>query len=70
MPITRYKGFKVSSCGAKTRYEYDSQSTVDLALTKGRYFDGSDWKWRGVEDDMRNYVDLSILGGRVDSDDA
>ena len=32
--------FKVSSCGAKTRYGFDSQSEVDLALTKGKYYDG------------------------------
>jgi hypothetical protein len=30
--------FKVSSCEAKTRYEYDSQSTVDLGLTKDRLY--------------------------------
>lgn len=30
--------FKVSSCDAKTRYEYDSQTTTDLALTKGRFY--------------------------------
>jgi hypothetical protein len=37
--------FKQSSCAARTRYEFDSQSTIDLSLTKGEHFRGNDDDW-------------------------
>ena len=60
--------FKVSSCDAKTRYEYDSQSTTDLALTKGRYFDKTDGKWVEPGNDDWN-ADISDPEDRVYIDD-
>ena len=63
--------YKVNSCGAKTRYEYDSQDTRSLALTKSRYFDATDEKWMEPDNDSwnqevdggmkRRYVDKGVL---------
>lgn len=39
------KSVKFSSCEAATRYEHDSQSTVDLGLTKGEYYKTDDGHW-------------------------
>ena len=39
------KSIKFSSCGAATRYEYDSQSALDLGLVKNEYHKGDDVHW-------------------------
>ena len=49
--------FKISSCKAKTRYEFDSQSTKNLALLKGKYFKGDGILWGGTRMDSRRYKD-------------
>jgi len=52
---------KVSSCMAKTRYEYDSQSTVDLGLTKGRYYlENIDSDPSQYGDDKDTYLDKYV----------
>ena len=56
--------FKVNSCGAKTRYGFDSQSTVDLSLLKGKYWNGNDGARTGRESQERRYIDGSIAPNR------
>lgn len=51
--------FKVNSCGAKTRYEFDSQSAGNLALMKSKYHKGHDENWDGIADGRR-YNDSGI----------
>lgn len=46
---------KRSSCTAMTRYEYDSQNTEDLSLTKGRYFVGN-----AARDGSGTYMDTHV----------
>lgn len=61
------KSVKFSTCDAATRYDYDSQSELDLGLVKGGYFEGDDVRWGGFKDgissDSRLYID-----GRVAKD--
>lgn len=52
--------FRRSSCEAKTRYEFDSQSPLDLALTKGRYHLGEDEAWEDSTQGKRRYIDSRI----------
>ena len=52
--------FRRSSCEAKTRYEFDSQSPLDLALTKGRYHLGEDEAWEDSTHGKRRYIDSRI----------
>ena len=78
--LPEYKKFKVSSCDAQTRYEYDSQSTADLALTNGFHFKENDIenKYEGIEDfdgkketdEKRRYVDRKILEDAFNSYDS
>ena len=61
---------KRSTADAETRYEYDSQSIDNLALTKRRYYSGDDSMWTDGEmpktDDAneRRYVDLGVVGNK------
>lgn len=55
------RSVKTSSCQAKTRYEFDSQSTEDLSLVKGDYFKESDFDGK--------YVDSNILLGTKGEDE-
>ena len=52
--------FKRSQCQAMTRYEFDSQSTKDLSLLKGRFYTGQFSK--DGTDANRQYVDERIAG--------
>lgn len=52
--------YKTSSCFAKTRYEFDSQTTRDLSLMKGGYFQGEDAHWEGTNLEERRYIDEHI----------
>ena len=53
--------FKQSSCKAKTRYEFDSQSTVDLSLTKGKHFKAEDEDWENFSPvEKRKFIDKKI----------
>lgn len=54
---------KESSCGAKTRYEYDSQSTLDLGLTKRKYYQDSS------ESELA-YIDENIASNAFNSYDS
>lgn len=62
-----YMGFKANSCDAQTRYEYDSQSTVDLALTRERYFEESDRDWK-KNPDGDHYSDRRYIDSRICED--
>ena len=57
-------GFKVSSTGAKTRYELDSQDPEDLGLVKARHHRGEEHDWVQDEDDFdpdtRRYYDDGV----------
>ena len=53
--------FKVSSCDAKTRYEFDSQKVEDLSMLRGRYYRGSDVQWEGIPVSDRRYIDESVF---------
>ena len=63
--------FKVNSCQAKTRYEFDSQNVRNLALIKSRYHKGDNDSWstapgRGKQ---RRYLD-NIVGDNFNSYDS
>lgn len=49
------KSIKFSSCGAATRYEYDSQSALDLGLVKNEYHKGDDVHWGAYSDGDAEY---------------
>ena len=70
--------FKVSSCDAKTRYEFDSQKVEDLSMLRGRYYRGGDVQWEGIPSGDRRYIDESVFnrqewkakkGGTREADD-
>lgn len=69
--------FKVSSCDAKTRYEFDSQKVEDLSMLRGRYYRGNDVQWEGIPEADRRYIDESVFnrpewtkkGGTREADD-
>lgn len=48
------KSVKFNSCEGATRYEHDSQSTVDLGLVKSGYFK------QNPEDGFDNYIDAKV----------
>ena len=53
--------FKQSSCKAKTRYEFDSQSTIDLSLTKGSHFKATDEDWENFTPvGRRKFIDRKV----------
>ena len=52
--------YKVSSCDAMTRYEFDSHKPEDLALLKGKYFIGDNVRWSDIEGIARRYVDSEV----------
>ena len=74
--------YKQNSCDAKTRYWFDSQSTTDLSLTKGRYHEGaSNSQWTGDDDSWesrdknpnvfeRRYIDEHIAPNRKKPEDS
>ena len=73
--------YKKNSCDAKTRYGFDSQSTVDLSLVKGRYHEGNDVFWTGKESNWRNrannpnaferrYIDSKIAPNRENPEES
>lgn len=66
--------YKVGIAGAKTRYEFDSKSEVELGQLKSRYFKGRSEDWNpGFENEIpvedRKYIDMHILGTEGDPDD-
>lgn len=49
--------YKESSCTAKTRYEFDSQTEVELSLTKKRYFQEDDYIDQKIAETAYNSYD-------------
>ena len=64
------KSVEFSTCTAATRYEHDSQSTLDLGLTKAGYFKAKDVHWGDVEKTERLYIDRKIAKGAFNSYDS